>query len=177
MVEGTTRLTPQFVLYLYLQRHFGEHLKILEGQCNLEWVRHTRAIVTCGDSRQWDLPISRYSLLSSMCQYTKKYFPWLSEIQSYVGKSKTLWENMCHVTYLTLGKSEVIVMLKITAASTVEVGWACKMFTIPWGPRTLLWLDMPTLRSSKDYRKGVAGTCIKKGEGGKGILNLLSSQA
>jgi len=42
-----------------------------------------------------------------------------------------LWENTCHVTYLILGKSEVIVIPKITAASTVEVGWACKIFTIP----------------------------------------------
>ena len=65
-----------------------------------------------------------------MCQCTKKYFPRLSEILSSVGKSKTLWENMCHVTYLILGKSEVIVMPKITAVSTVEVGWACKIFTI-----------------------------------------------
>lgn len=39
-------------------------------------------------------------------------------------KSKMLWENMCHVTNLILGKSEVIVKPKITAASTVEAGLA-----------------------------------------------------
>lgn len=55
----------------------------------------------------------------------------MSEVLNSARKNRTLWGNMWHVTYLTLGKSEVIVMPKITAANTVEVGRACKIFTMP----------------------------------------------
>lgn len=142
-------LSYSFLCKDVLRSTYG-HLQILEGWWKMQWVRLTCATMELGDSRHWVLPSLWYSLLLSMCRREKRCFPRLSEGLSSGSKSRTLWEDMCHVTYLRLGKSEVIVMPKITAGNEVEVGRACKIFTMPWGHWTLLWLDMPTLGSSKD---------------------------
>lgn len=152
MLGWNISLTPQFVLYLHLQRCVEEHIWTpADPRGSMKnAVSQTCDIVELADSWHWALPILWYSLLLSMSQCTKRCFPQWSEVISSVRKSRTLWENMCHVTYLTLGKSEVIVMPKIRAVNVVEVGRACKILTMPWGHWTLLWLHVPTLRSNQD---------------------------
>lgn len=151
MWEWNTSLTPQCVLYLHLQRHMEEHIWTPANPRGTMKNAVSQTYLCCsGTCRLLASGIANFmTLLLSMCRCTKRCFPRLSEVISSVRKSRTLWENMCHVTYLTLGKSEVIVMPKITAENAVEVGRACKILTMPWGHWTL-WLDMPTRRSSKD---------------------------